>query len=45
MQAIRRGNFISTSDLESKLNAFIEYFNDTMAKPFRWAYQAKPLVA
>jgi transposase len=44
-KVIRRGNFTSTDDLVSKLNAFIEYFNRTMAKPFRWTYQAKPLAA
>jgi transposase len=41
-KAIRRGNFSSIDDLVSKLNAFIEYFNRTMAKPFRWTYQVKP---
>jgi transposase len=42
-KVVRRGNFTSISDLKCKLNAFIEYFNNTMAKPFRWTYQAKPL--
>jgi hypothetical protein len=23
--------------------AFIDYFNRTMAKPFKWTYQGKPL--
>ena len=44
-KVIRRGNFSSNEDLTCKLNAFIEYFNRTMAKPFRWTYQAKPLAA
>jgi hypothetical protein len=44
-KVIRRGKFSSTNDLESKLNAFIEYFNDTLAKPFQWTCQAKRLVA
>lgn len=44
-KVIRRGNFTSTEDLTDKLNAFIDYFNRTMAKPFRWTYQAKPLAA
>ncbi len=44
-KVIHRGNFTSTDDLVAKLNAFIDYFNRTMAKPFRWTYQAKPLVA
>jgi transposase len=44
-KVIRRGNFTSTDDLKSKINDFIDYFNHTMAKPFRWTYQAKPLAA
>jgi transposase len=42
-KVIRRGNFTSTADLKAKLEAFIAYFNQTMAKPFRWTYQGKPL--
>jgi transposase len=42
-KVIRRGNFTSIDDLKSKINDFIEYFNDTMVKPFRWTYQTKPL--
>ncbi len=38
---IKRGNFISQQDLKEQLLRFIEYFNKTMAKPFKWAY--KPL--
>jgi len=44
-KVVRRGNFHSKEDLREKLLTFIEYFNATMAKPFRWTYQAKPLVA
>jgi transposase len=44
-KVIRRGNFLSTEDLKSKIEAFIAYFNTTMAKPFRWTYQGKPLAA
>lgn len=40
---IRRGNFKSKKDLKKKITDFINYFNETMAKPFRWTYQAKPL--
>jgi hypothetical protein len=25
--------------------AFIAYYNDTMAKPFKWTYQGKALMA
>ncbi len=44
-KVIRRGNFTSTEDLKAKIEAFIDYFNNTMAKPFKWTYQGKPLVA
>ena len=37
------GNFTSTDDLRNKVLAFIAYFNRTMAKPFKWTYQGKPL--
>lgn len=40
---IRRGNFTSKEDLKKQLLEFIEYFNRTMAKPFKWTYQGKPL--
>lgn len=42
---LKRGNFISVADLKAKVLAFIEYFNRTMAKPFRWTYQGKALAA
>ncbi len=42
-KVIKRGSFLSKDDLKSKLNAFINYFNQTMAKPFRWTYQGKVL--
>lgn len=44
-KVIRRGNFSSKDDLKNKLKSFITYFNETMAKPFRWTYQGKPLTA
>ena len=40
---MRRGNFTSVVDLEHKLQAFLEYFNHTMAHPFRWTYTGKPV--
>ena len=42
---LRRGNFLSVADLQAQVLAFIDYYNRTMAKPFKWTYQAKPLVA
>jgi len=31
--------------LKNKVLAFIEYFNLTMAKPFKWTYQGRALSA
>lgn len=42
---LKRGSFTSVDDLKAKVVAFIEYYNRTMAKPFKWTYQGKPLVA
>jgi hypothetical protein len=42
---LKRGSFTSVEDLRSKVFAFIEYYNRTMAKPFKWTYQGKPLMA
>lgn len=42
-KVIKRGNFTSTEDLQRKVSAFIEYYNRTMAKPFKWTYQGKAL--
>ncbi len=44
-KVIRRGNFTSVEDLRAKVLAFIDYFNHTMAKPYKWTYQGKPLGA
>lgn len=41
---LKRGTFSSVADLKEKVLAFIEYFNQTMAKPFRWTYQGKALI-
>jgi hypothetical protein len=40
---LRRGNFRSVQDLRDQVLTFIAYFNQTMAKPFKWTYQGKPL--
>ena len=44
-KVIKRGNFTSTKELKRKVLAFIEYYNRTMAKPFKWTYQGKALAA
>jgi DDE superfamily endonuclease len=42
---LRRGNFLSQSDLKTRILEFIDYFNRTMAKPFQWTYKGKALAA
>ncbi len=42
---LKRGSFASVEDLRTKVLAFVEYYNRTMAKPFKWTYQGKPLMA
>ena len=42
-KVINRGNFTSQQDLKDKILRFIDYFNETLAKPFKWTYRAKPL--
>jgi hypothetical protein len=42
-KVLKRGNFSSAQDLQDKILAFIEYFNNTMAKAFKWTYKGKPL--
>ena len=42
---LRRGSFTSVEDLQATVLAFIAYYNRTMAKPFKWTYQGKALVA
>jgi len=42
-KVLKRGNFKSTDDLKRKVLAFIEYYNRTMAKPFKWTYQGRAL--
>jgi DDE superfamily endonuclease len=42
---LKRGSFTSVAELTAKVYAFIDYYNRTMAKPFKWTFQGKPLVA
>ena len=44
-KGLKRGNFISIDDLKAKVLAFINYYNETMAKPFKWTYQGRALSA
>jgi len=40
---LRRGSFTSTEDLRTKILAFIAYFNQVMAKPFKWTFTGQVL--
>ena len=42
---LRRASFVSLEDLRHRLLAFIEYFNRTMAKVYKWTYKGKVLHA
>ena len=44
-RVLRRGNFKSTEALQKQLLDFIDYFNRTFAKPFRWTYSGRPVTA
>jgi transposase len=44
-KVIRRGSFTSVADLRDKLVDSIDYFNRVFAKPFRWTYTGRPLMA
>ena len=42
-RVIRRGAFRSTDDLRDRILKFIDYFNRTMAKLYKWTYAGRPL--
>jgi len=42
---LRRGSFTSVDDLRTRVLAFIQYFNDVLAKPYRWTFTGRPLTA
>ena len=44
-RVVRRGNFTSLAVVKERLLQFIEYFNRTFAKPFRWTYTGRPVTA
>ena len=44
-RVLRRGNFPSLAALKERVLAFIDYFNRTFAKPFRWTYTGRPVSA
>ncbi|PSB02321.1 IS630 family transposase [Merismopedia glauca CCAP 1448/3] len=40
---LKRASFLSKDDLKTRILSFIDYFNRTMAKPFKWTYKGKVL--
>ena len=40
---LKRGSFSSVNELRERILAFIDYFNQTMAKPFKWTFAGRPL--
>ncbi|MBU0490213.1 MAG: transposase [Chloroflexi bacterium] len=42
---LKRASFSSVEELQQRILNFIDYFNRTMAKPFKWTYTGRPLVA
>ncbi len=40
---LKHGNFCSLENLKSRMLKFINFFNKTMAKPFKWTYKGRPL--
>jgi transposase len=40
---LKRESFVSKDDLKNRILSFIDYFNQTMAKPFKWTYKGKVL--
>jgi transposase len=42
---LKRASFSSVENLRQRILAFIDYFNKTLAKPFKWTYTGRPLAA
>jgi transposase len=42
-KVIKRGSFSSCVNLKNKILNFIKYYNDTMARPFKWTYKGQVL--
>ena len=40
---LKRGSFSSLEHLKSRIMKFIDFFNKTMAKAFKWTYTGRPL--
>jgi transposase len=44
-KALKRASFKSTDELRERLLSFIEYFNRTMAKRYKWTHTGTPLTS
>jgi len=44
-KALKNASFGSLSELRRRILDFIDYFNETMARPFKWTYRGKVLQA
>ena len=42
---LKRASFSSIDELQERILNFIDYFNRTMAKPFKWTFTGRPLAA
>jgi len=42
-RVLKRGSFSSVEELRHRILTFIESFNATLAKPFKWTYKGRPL--
>jgi hypothetical protein len=40
-----QASFASVTDLKQRILDFIDYFNRVLAKPFKWTFTGRPLVA
>lgn len=40
---LKYGSFFSLKHLKTRISKFIDFFNKTMAKPFKWTYKGRPL--
>ena len=40
---LKRGSFKSVEELREKLLSFIEYYNENLAKAYKWTYAGRPL--
>lgn len=42
---LKRASFTSVADMKQHILDFINYFNRVLAKPFKWTYTGRPLLA